>query len=141
MLEKSTRRLRAYPLPGGMSERTCTTDVVLRKENGMDFWDRMQQTLNQGLASSKDLFAKAGEKAKDLGEKGILRIEITQLEHQAEKLIAQLGKQVYEAFMKEGRKSLTMNTPGVNDLLQKIAEVEGRILEKEQALKRAAPQE
>ena len=37
----------------------------------MGFLDKLQETLDQGLKSSKELLGKAKEKAKDLGEIGV----------------------------------------------------------------------
>ena len=55
----------------------------------MSFWDRMEEIVSQGLESSRDILGKAKEKAKDLGEKGLLRYEISQIERQAEKKFSQ----------------------------------------------------
>ena len=57
----------------------------------MSFWERMEEVVNQGLESSRDILSKAREKARDLGEKGLLHYEIMQLERQAEKKFSKLG--------------------------------------------------
>ena len=86
----------------------------------MGFLDKLQDTIDQGLKSSKELFGKAKEKAKDLGEVGVLRFEIKQLESQAEKLIAKLGSKVYEVLVVEDQKSVSGGTAGVKEILNEM---------------------
>ena len=57
----------------------------------MSFSEKMKEMLDQGVAASKEFAAKAGAKAQDLGERGVLMLEIKQLENQTEKLIGRLG--------------------------------------------------
>ena len=97
----------------------------------MEFTDRMKQVFDRGLESSRELFSKARDKAQDLGEKGVLKFEIMQLESQAEKLMAKLGTRCYEALTQEGAESVSINTAGVHDLISEIDQVEKRIREKE----------
>ena len=100
----------------------------------MSFMDRVQETLNQGLKTSKDLFSKAKDKEKDIGEIGVLKFEIKQLENQAEKIVGQLGSKVYQTLVVEGHNSLSQNTAGVKELLTEIQQIEKRIDEKEKQL-------
>ena len=62
----------------------------------MDFWDRIKTTIDKGLEGSRDVLGRARDKAQDLGERGVLRVEILQLENQAEKLVGKLGALAYE---------------------------------------------
>lgn len=101
----------------------------------MSFLDRVQETIDQGLKSSKELFGKARDKAKDLGEIGVLRFEMKQLENQAEKLIAKLGSKTYEALVVEEKKTVSANTPGIKEILNAIAGVKQEIELKEQQVK------
>jgi len=57
----------------------------------MAFIDRMRELVEQGVTVSKDFAVKAGAKAQDLGERGVMMIEIRQLESQAQKHIGRLG--------------------------------------------------
>ncbi len=100
----------------------------------MEFTERMKHLFDRGLDSSRDLFSKARDKTKDLGEKGVLKFEIKQLESQAEKLMAKLGTRCYEALTKEGSDSVQISTSGVHDLIAEIDQVETRIREKEAKL-------
>ena len=100
----------------------------------MNFRERVQATINRGLQSSQELFDKAKEKAKDLGEKGVLKFEITQLDSQIEKLFAKLGTAAYRRLVEEGHNTLSQNTPDVKELLERIKEIQDRIEEKEKLL-------
>jgi len=53
----------------------------------MTFAEKMKDMVDKGLVASRDLAKKASEKAKELGTKGVIKLEIVQLESQAEKLV------------------------------------------------------
>lgn len=99
----------------------------------MGFWDKMDQLISQGISSSKELLNKAKDKAQELGEKGLLKYEILQLEKQAEKLFAQLGVRVYEKLVSEGQ--ATLSKGAVKELLLDIQDVKARIEKKEEDLR------
>jgi len=101
----------------------------------MGFLDKLQETIDQGLKNSKELFGKAKVKAKDLGEIGVLRFEIKQLESQAEKLIAKLGSTAYEVLTAEEDTVVTVDTPGIKEILAAIAGVRSEIEAKEEQVK------
>ena len=100
----------------------------------MGFRERMQETLSQGLKTSRELFDKAKDKAKDLGEKGVLKIEISQLENQAEKILAKLGTSVYEILVEQDHNTVSRSTPEVKELLAELGNVRERIEEKEKQI-------
>ena len=100
----------------------------------MTFTERMKKLLDQGVAVSKDFAVKAGAKAQDLGERGVLMLEIKQLEGQAQKLIGRLGAEVYQAFTEKGKKTLTAESVPLKTLLPKITAIRESIEEKEAAL-------
>ena len=99
----------------------------------MSFWDRMEQMVNQGLESSREIIGKAKEKAKDLGEKGLLRYEISQIERQAEKKFSQLGVAVYEKLVR--KEQATVSKEAVAALLDDIRELKDRLEKLENDLK------
>jgi hypothetical protein len=99
----------------------------------MSFWDRMEQVINEGLESSREVIGKAKEKARDLGEKGLLRYEITQIERQAEKKFSQLGAIVYEKLVRKDQ--ATVSKEAVKDLLDDIQELKNRLEKLELDLK------
>ncbi|NBC30050.1 MAG: hypothetical protein GVY29_08680 [Spirochaetes bacterium] len=91
----------------------------------------MRNTVDKGIDNSRGFFGKAQERARDLSERGILRFEIMQLESRVEKLTAQLGARAYEALSKEGKNTISRNTPGVKDIISEIEDIEKRVHEKE----------
>jgi hypothetical protein len=90
--------------------------------------------LEQGLEASKDIAAKAGAKAQDLGEKGVLKIEIMQLESQAKKWVARLGAEVCRLFFEQGQESLSANDPVIRGMLDEIIATRDAIEQKEAEL-------
>ena len=107
----------------------------------MDFWDRMKNALEKGLEGSKDLLGKVKDRTQDLGERGVLRIEILQLENQAEKLVGKLGARCYEALITEKRELIDRDTEGVSDLITEIDKIHEKIREKEAAIELATRKE
>jgi hypothetical protein len=123
----------------------------------MGFSDTLKELLDQGLQVSKELAAKAGEKAQEwggkgleaskefaskagakvqeLGEKGVLAIEIKHLEGQLKKLMARLGVEVYRAFEK-GETALSSEDPQIREMLDEVASVKAAIETREMELKR-----
>lgn len=107
----------------------------------MDFWDRVKTTIDKGLESSRDVIVRARETAQDLGERGVLRVEILQLENQAEKLVGKLGAVAFETLVVEKQDQLTKEVAGVRDLVDEINGVHARIKEKEGLLELAKRKE
>jgi hypothetical protein len=101
----------------------------------MTFSERMKELLDQGVAASKEFALKAGAKAQDLGEQGILMVEIKRLEGQAQKLLGRLGNETYKAFAEGNQDSLEKDTPEVKSLLDDIAKVRDAIEQKETELR------
>jgi hypothetical protein len=101
----------------------------------MSFFDKMQDYLSQGVGASRDFIAKASERAKDLTEKGVLKLEIMQLQGNAEKLFAKLGNEVYKLYTDESMESVPSSTPSVRSLIAQIDEVRDQIDKKEAALR------
>ncbi|MCL1931183.1 MAG: hypothetical protein FWF55_05165 [Treponema sp.] len=101
----------------------------------MTFSERMKELLDQGVAASKELAFKAGAKAQELGERGILMLEIKQLEGQAQKLLGRLGNEAYKAFVERNQDALEKSAPEVTALLADIAKVREAIELKETELR------
>jgi hypothetical protein len=93
----------------------------------------MEEVVNQGLESSREAIGKAKEKAKDLGEKGLLRYDISQIERQAEKKFSQLGAAVYEKLVVKDQ--ATVSREGVTELLDDIQELKNRLEKLERDLR------
>lgn len=101
----------------------------------------MQDMINKGLAASKDLAIKAGAKAKELGEKGILRVEILQLKSRVEKLTAKLGIEAYAAFVDRNQTTISKDSPEVAKILSEIEELRHSIEGKESEYKKIGGKE
>ena len=101
----------------------------------MTFSERMRELLDQGVAVSKEFAIKAGAKAQDLGERGVLMLEVRQLESQAQKLIGRLGTEAYQTFTERGEDALSADNSAVKSILSEIATVRESIERKEAELK------
>ena len=100
----------------------------------MTFSERMKVMLDQGVTASKDFAVKAGEKAQELGERGVLMLEIRQLEGQAQKLINRLGNEAYQIFVEQGISTVSSDTPLIKGILTELALVRESIEKKETEL-------
>ena len=101
----------------------------------MAFTERMKELLDQGVTVSKEFAVKAGAKAQDLGERGVLMLEIKQLESQAQKLIGRLGTEAYQTFTERGEETLSRESTPIKTLLSDIAVIRESIEQKEAELK------
>ena len=101
----------------------------------MTFSERMKELLDQGVEATKEFALKAGAKAQDLGERGILMLEIKQLEGQAQKLMGRLGNEAYRAFVERNQDTFDKNAPEAQSLLADIAKVREAIEQKETDLR------
>ena len=101
----------------------------------MTFSERMKNLLEQGWTASKDFALKAGAKAQDLGEKGILMWDIKQLENQAQKQIARLGNEAFIAFTERNQETIDRSTIEFRTILEEIANIKDQIEKKENELK------
>jgi hypothetical protein len=102
----------------------------------MSFWERMKEMVDKGIETSKDVLGKAAEKAKELGDKGVLRFEIMQLEKQGERKLIQLGTLVFDLLVKQDKSSVSKSTQGAKEIIEELVQVEKKIDEKEEALKK-----
>jgi hypothetical protein len=101
----------------------------------MSFGDKMKEYFGKGLETSRDLMAKAGAKAQDLGEKGVLKLELAQLQGQAQKLMGRLGTEVYTAFTEKGSPTVSSEDPEISALVVQITELKKSIEKRENELK------
>jgi len=97
----------------------------------MTFADRMKEMIDKGVAASREIGKRAGEKAKELGSKGLVKLEIAQLESQAQKLVARLGAEVYATLVDRNAQSVGRDDPAVNSLLKEIEGLRASIERKE----------
>jgi len=97
----------------------------------MTFAEKMKDMVDKGLVASRDLAKKASEKAKELGTKGVIKLEIVQLESQAEKLVEKLGAEVYASLVERGAASVTRDDPTISGVLKEIEGLRAQIDRKE----------
>ena len=83
----------------------------------MKFTERMQVILAKGITASKRLAHETGEKASELGTKGANKIESAQLKSRAEKLIARLGEDVYQALVDLNHATVSRETTAIREIL------------------------
>jgi hypothetical protein len=102
----------------------------------MAFFERMKEIIDQGVENTKKVLNSAAEKAKELGEIGVLKYEISQLEKQVEKRFALLGGNVYSILVEKNKNTVTKSTPEIKELLDEINDIEKKIDEKEDSLKK-----
>lgn len=101
----------------------------------MTFSERMLEFLDQGMAATKDFALKAGAKAQDLGERGVIMLDIKQMEMKAEKLLARLGNETYQAFAERNQDSVSKDAPEIAKILSEIARIRNEIDQKEMELR------
>jgi len=101
----------------------------------MTFSERMKDLLEQGWAASKEFAVKAGAKAQDLGERGMLMLDIKQLEGQAQKLLTRLGNETYIAFTERNQKAVERDNVTFRTILDELSLIKEQIEKKENELK------
>ncbi|MDR1400347.1 MAG: hypothetical protein LBJ41_10530 [Treponema sp.] len=69
---------------------------------------------------SKQFMNKAGAKAQDLGERGVLMLDIKQLEGQVKKLTDRLGAETYLSLVEEKVEVITIDSPKIKETLKEI---------------------
>jgi hypothetical protein len=101
----------------------------------------MEDLIEKGISGTKELLGKAKDKARDLGQKGILTLEIGQLERQAHSELSRLGTQVYDALVSKQQGSVGAEDPEVKKHLDAVQNLKTRIEEKEEDLKKLRQKE
>jgi len=101
----------------------------------MTFSERMMELLDQGIAATKDFALKAGAKAQDLGERGVLMVDIKQLEMKAQKLLTRLGNETYVAFAERNQESISGETPEIAVIMGELIRLRDAIDKKEEELR------
>ena len=101
----------------------------------MTFNERMKEVLEQGWAEAKEFAIKAGAKAQEFGERGVLMLEIKHLENQAQKLLTRLGTEVYSAFAENDQETLQKENSEIKVILEQLALIKEAIDKKELELK------
>ena len=101
----------------------------------MTFSERMKDLLEQGWTASKEFAIKAGAKAQDLGERGLLMWDIKQLENQAQKLLTRMGNEAYIAFTDRDQTVIEREAVEFKTILDELSSIKEQIEKKEFELK------
>jgi hypothetical protein len=107
----------------------------------MDFKKRMDDFIDKGIATSKELWGKAKDTARDLSQKGILTFEISQLERSAQAEMARLGSHVYDVLVNRKQQAIYPEEIEVKKLLDHIQEIRSGIESKEEELRKLRQKE
>lgn len=107
---------------------------------GSALWRGFERAVNQGLKGSRDALDRARSKARELGERGALRLDLLQLERQRVRLLEELGSLIHDRLGAQGQATVSRGTPGVKDLMMQIDDVAGRCAAKRAALEQLAAQ-
>jgi len=100
----------------------------------MGIGDKMKGFLEQSAQTSKELASKAGAKAQNLGEQGVLLLDIKKAKGQIEKLLNSLGREVFQIFTVQNIISVASSDEPVKKILDEIAELQSLIARKEAEL-------
>jgi len=101
----------------------------------MSLGDSILKILDQGVEASKEFAVKTGEKAKNMGERGVLLLEIKQLEGRAGELLSRLGKETYQALVIRNQDSVGREAPEIAATLAELENIRDTIDRKEAELK------
>lgn len=93
----------------------------------MDFFDKMKDFMDKGIEVSKEALSKAGSTVQDLGDKGVTKIEVVQLQNKIEKQLAQLGLQVWQVLSEQKETSITAEDERVSGLLVEVTRLKQEI--------------
>ena len=108
-------------------------------EGNMSIYEKLQEgisdSLTYGIETSKHFIKKAKETASEIEEVSVLKLELRRLNSKKKDLIGELGIKAYEAFLINGRKSLTESSSGVKQIISDLQEVDQMIVEKEEELR------
>jgi hypothetical protein len=105
----------------------------------MDWKQRIEQSLNEGYTVSRKLFGKAKQRAVELGEHGVLSLEVRQLEAKYSELLSNLGSKVRQLLVDEKRSTVTAKSQGVKEILEQIEETEQELARKRHLMQEHAP--
>ena len=98
----------------------------------MKFSEKLNKFFSEGIEISKDVLKKAGQKTRELGEKGIIKVDIYQLKNQAGKICADLGAECFARLREKGEECLNRDDEHIKELLDRIEELQNKIEQKEE---------
>ncbi|MCF7927600.1 MAG: hypothetical protein K9L68_00805 [Spirochaetales bacterium] len=97
----------------------------------MRFFNVIQDALDQGIEASRLFVDKAKERTLVLGDRGVVRMEIMQLRHEVQKMLSDLGAQVYRVSNSGEDLSITLEheelAKRIKALREKVKEIDERV--------------
>lgn len=96
----------------------------------MGFQEKLKDTVSKGIEQSKQFLGTAKDKAKVLGDAGILRFEIRQLQDKIKKEEASLGHAAYTLLSLENKQSLSKKTPGIKESIEALDDLHTQVTAK-----------
>jgi chromosome segregation ATPase len=108
---------------------------------GRAIWRDVEHAVSHGIKGSRDALDRARSKARELGERGALRLDLMQLERQRARMFEKLGMLIQERLEVRGQVTVSQATPGVKALLVQIDDVTRRCAEKRDALEKLGAHE
>jgi hypothetical protein len=109
---------------------------ILKRSIEMGLKERFQQSFKKSLDIGKDTFGKALHRARELGEKGVLTVEVRELREREEEFLRKIGEEVYQSIVVSERTSITNKNQKIMGFLEQITQVRLDILEREEELKK-----
>ena len=106
--------------------------LVVSRELAAKAGEKAQDWGTKGLEASREFASKAGAKLQELGEKGAMMLEMKQLEGQVKKLIGLLGAEVYRLHAEE--KPFSSDVPEIEKILGQINILKEELEKKEAEL-------
>ncbi|MDR2072712.1 MAG: hypothetical protein LBP60_04680, partial [Spirochaetaceae bacterium] len=95
--------------------------------------EKAQDWGSRGLEATKDFAVKAGAKVQELGERGVLMLEIKQLEGQTKKLLGRFGVELYNIF-ESGAPAVSVEDPEIKAMFTEIGSLKEALEKREQEL-------
>ena len=102
----------------------------------MAFIDKVKDFMDKGVEVSKTALTKAGDAVQDFSEKSVIRIDIKKLESKLEKLINELGSNVFDKFNSENAESVYASEEKIASIIKNINEVKNQIASKTEELEK-----
>lgn len=86
---------------------------------------------DKSLKVSKEALDKAGDTVQNLGNKGIIKIEITQLNQQLKKVYTTLGEKTYEVLVTKKTETLGAKDESIVEIIKEITHLNKEIKTRE----------
>ncbi len=96
----------------------------------MNWQEKLDKGLNQGINVSKKIIDKAKVKAREISDQSLLAFEIKELEKEEEKLLKDLGAVVFRLLAEGERSSVSMRTGELKPIFERLKEIENLLSEK-----------